>query len=216
MTFIKTDRRRILTGGAAMLAGAIGLRQAAAQTTAAPIKENPTVPAAEYAIFTEFSPASKLLKAGWNTRVFTDTDTRKGSGIQCDFATGIVTLAPGAYSITGLSTVAYDSGGEPAEMTTVRAPASAGYARLRTLGTKAVVNPGMRDIDNADPSVICIGSVCTANLASSLVEAYYETDKTARILLEHQSGSNPEQIYLRVFTQSSRWHAMARINIRRL
>ena len=101
-------------------------------------------------------------------------------------------------------------------MTTVRAPASAGYARLRTVGAKAVVNPGMRDIDNADPSVICIGSPCTANLASSLVEAYYETDKMARILLEHQSGNNPEQIYLRVFTQSSKWHAMARINIRRL
>jgi hypothetical protein len=42
------------------------------------------------------------------------------------------------------------------------------------------------------------------------------TDKTARILLEHQSGSNPEQIYLRVFVQNSKWHAMARINIRRL
>jgi len=101
-------------------------------------------------------------------------------------------------------------------MTTVRAPASAGYARLRSLGAKAVVNPGMRDIDNADPSVICIGSTCTANLASSLVEAYYETDKTAHILLEHQSGSNPEQIYLRVFVQNSKWHVMARINIRRL
>lgn len=174
------------------------------------------MPAAEYAIFTEFSPDSKLLKGGWNTRVFTDTDTRRGSGIQCDFATGIITLAPGAYSIAGLSTVGYYTGGEPAEMTTVRAPASAGYARLRTLGANALMNPGMRDIDNADPSILCIGSTCTANLASSLVEAHYETDKTARILLEHQSGNSPEQIYLRVFTQNSRWHAMARLNIRRL
>ena len=216
MTFMKIDRRRILTGGAAVLASAIGVRRAAAQTTTDPIKGNPAVPAAEYAIFTEFSPDSKPLTDGWNSRDFTDTDKRKGTGIQCDFATGIVTLAPGAYYITGLSTVAYNSGGEPAEMTTVRAPASAGYARLRTVGANAVVNPGMRDIDNADPGVICIGSPCTANLASSLVEAYYETDKTARILLEHQSGSNPEQIYLRVFIQSSKWHAMARINIRRL
>jgi hypothetical protein len=215
MTLIRTDRRRILSGGTALLASAIGLRQAAAQTATAPI-ENPTASAAEYAIFTEFSPASKLLKGGWNTRVFTDTDTRKGTGIRCDFATGIVTLAPGAYHITGLSTVAYYSGGEPAEMTTVRAPASAGYARLRTLGANAVVNPGMRDVDNADPSVICIGSACTANLAPSLVEAYYETDQAARILLEHQSGNNPEQIYLRVFVQNSKWHVMARINIRRL
>jgi hypothetical protein len=34
--------------------------------------------------------------------------------------------------------------------------------------------------------------------------------------LEHQSGSGPEQIYLRVFTQNSKWHAMARIAIRKI
>ena len=36
------------------------------------------------------------------------------------------------------------------------------------------------------------------------------------MILEHQSGSNPEQIYLRVFTQNSKWHAMARIGIRKI
>jgi hypothetical protein len=72
----------------------------------------------------------------------------------------------------------------------------------------------MRDVDNADPSVICIGSPSTANLAASLFEAYLETDKTVAMVLEHQSGSNPEQIYLRVYTQNSPWHAMARISIR--
>ena len=84
-----------------------------------------------------------------------------------------------------------------------------------------VLNPGMRDVDNADPSVICIGSPSTANLGpstanltASLFEAYLETDKTVEMVLEHQSGSNPEQIYLRVYTQNSPWHAMARISIR--
>ena len=128
--------------------------------------------------------------------------------------TGIITLAPGSYHFTGVSVVAYMSGGEPAEMTTVRAPASAGYCRLRTVGPSRVLNPGMRDVDNADPSVICIGSPSTANLTASLFQAYMETDKTVEIVLEHQSGSNPEQIYLRVFTQNSPWHAMARISIR--
>jgi hypothetical protein len=33
-------------------------------------------------------------------------------------------------------------------------------------------------------------------------------------VFEHKSGSNPEQIYLRVFTRNSPWHAMARIGIR--
>jgi hypothetical protein len=206
LTHIRTDRRRILAGAAALFAGTVVLRKAGAQ--GAPAR------APEHAIFTEFSPESKLLKAGWNTRVFTHTDARRGNGIQCDFATGIITLAPGSYHFSGVSMVAYMSGGEPAEMTTVRAPASAGYCRLRTVGPNRVLNPGMRDVDNADASVICIGSPGTANLTASVFEAYRETDKTVDAVLEHQSGSNPEQIYLRVFTQNSPWHAMARISIR--
>ncbi len=50
----------------------------------------------------------------------------------------------------------------------------------------------------------------------SLFEAFYETDKPAQLVLEHQSGSKPEQIYLRVFVENSKWHAFARISIRRL
>ena len=38
----------------------------------------------------------------------------------------------------------------------------------------------------------------------------------AQLILEHQSGSNPQQIYLRVFVENSKWHAFARISIRRL
>jgi hypothetical protein len=179
-------------------------------------KEWHSMPAPEFAIFTEFSPESKVVKSGWNTRVFTDTDTRNGNAIHCDFTSGIITVQPGAYHITGLSTVGYDSGGEPPEMTTVRSPASAGYCRLRTLGATPVLDPGMHDIDNADTSVLCIGNPCTANLSSSMVETFYETNAVARLVLEHQSGSNPERIYLRVYTQGSKWHAMARLAIRRL
>ena len=115
-----------------------------------------------------------------------------------------------------MSIVAYNSGGEPPEMTTIRSPASAGYCRLRTLGSSPVVDPGMRDVGNDDPSVISIGSPCSANLTPSLLEAYFETDRPARLILEHQAGSNPQQIYLRVFTQNSKWHAVARIGIRKI
>jgi hypothetical protein len=174
-------------------------------------------PTANYAVFTEFSPDTKPVQSGWNRRIFTDTDVRKGTAIQCDFTTGIVTLAPGAYHLSGQSTVAYFTGDEPPETTTIRSPASAGYCRLRAFDPDLKVDPAyMRAIGNAAPSVLCIGSSSTANLAPSLFETFYETDKSAQILLEHQSGTHPEQIYLRVFVGDSRWHAFARISIRQL
>lgn len=212
-----TERRDLLLGAAALLAGASASRPVLAQNTTPRTKESTMPATSEYAVFTEFSPASKLMAPGWNRRVFTDTDTRKGNAIRCDFTTGIVTLAPGAYHIAGLSMVAYNSGGEPPEMTTIRAPASAGYCRLRTFDPNvAVDSTNLFAIDNGAPTVICVGSPSTANLGPSLFEAFYETDKTARILLEHQSGAKPEQIYLRVFAQNSKWHAFARISIRAL
>jgi hypothetical protein len=206
MSAAPARRRELVLGGAALLAGAAVPGLAGAQTPAA----------AQYAVFTEFSPASKLMAPGWNRRVFTDTDSRKGTGIQCDFSSGIITLAPGAYRLTGFSMVAYSGGSEP-ETTTIRAPASAGYCRLRVHNPAvAVDDANLRAIDNGDPSVICIGSPGTPNMSASLFDAYYETGQTAQILLEHQSGAKPEQIYLRVFAQNSKWHAFARINIGRL
>jgi len=205
----RTTRRHLLAGGAAALLTSLGaLRHASAQA--------PAASGLDYAVFTELSPESKLLKGGWNTRVFTNTDSRKGNAIQCDFVTGIVTVAPGVYHVGGMSIVAYNSGGEPPEMTTIRAPAAAGCCRLRTLGSSPTVDPGMRDVGNDDPSVICLGSPGSANLTPSLFETYFETDRPARMILEHQAGSNPEQIYLRVFIQNSKWHAMARIGIRKI
>ena len=209
----RTTRRHFVAGGAAALLTSLGaLRHASAQAQAPALVAS----GLDYAVFTELSPESKLLKGGWNTRVFTDTDSRKGNAIQCDFATGVVTVAPGLYHISAMSIVAYNSGGEPPEMTTIRSPASAGYCRLRTLGSSPVVDPGMRDVGNDDPSVISIGSPCSANLTPSLLEAYFETDRPARMILEHQAGSNPQQIYLRVFTQNSKWHVVARIAIRKI
>jgi hypothetical protein len=173
--------------------------------------------AADYAVFSELSPDLKPMKPGFNRRVFTDTDVRKGTAIQCDFTTGIVTLAPGAYHISGHSMVAYFTKDDPRETIVTRSPASAGYCRLRRFDPDAVVDPAnMRGLPNSDPSVISIGSPSTANLVPSLFEAFYETDKPAQLLLEHQSGSKPEQIYLRVFVENSKWHVFARIAVRRL
>ena len=170
-----------------------------------------------YAVFTELSPETKAMQKVWNTRVFTDTDSQRGDGIQCDFATGIITLAPGSYHITGFSTVTYNSGSEPPETSTIRVPAAAGYCRVRTHDPLHPVDQSnMRALDNADPSVICVGSTCTANMTPSLFEAYYTAEAETRILLEHQAGSDPSGIYLRVETQGSKWHLFARIAIRRI
>jgi hypothetical protein len=172
---------------------------------------------ADYAVFTELSPTSKPAQPGWNRRIFTDTDVHNGSAIQCNFTTGIVTLAPGTYQISGLSAAAYFTEDDPPETVVPRSPASAGYCRLRRFDPDVVSNPAnMRELPNSDPSVICIGSPGTANLVPSMFETFYETDKPAQLVLEHQSGSNPQQIYLRVFAGNSKWHLFARISIRRL
>jgi hypothetical protein len=175
------------------------------------------MPAPEYAVFTEFSPDVKAVSGGWNTRVFTDADAQRGAAIRCDFTTGIVTLAAGLYHISGFSTVAYNSGGEPPEMATIRAPAAGGYCRLRTHDPKRKVDQSdMRSLGNDDASIICVGSASTPNLTPSLFEACFATEQGAQILLEHQSGNNPDHTYLRVYIENSKWHAMARMCIRQM
>jgi hypothetical protein len=85
---------------------------------------------------------------------------------------------------------------------------------LRLVGA-ASDNP--EEIKNEDPRVKCIGSGATANMGPSLFETYLTTTAPeTKMLLEHQAGSNPEQIYLRVYVQNSKWHMQARISIRRL
>ena len=73
-------------------------------------------------------------------------------------------------------------------MATVRAPASAGYCRLRLVGATPD-NP--EAIKNEHPSVKCIGSGATANMGASLFETYLTATAETKMLLEHQAGSNP-------------------------
>jgi hypothetical protein len=171
----------------------------------------------DYAVFTELSPDTKAMTPGFNTRVFTDVDSQRGNSIRCDFKTGAISLSPGSYHIGGFSIATYNSGDEPPEMTTIRSPAAAGYCRLRTYDPKRIVDPAnMREIPNEDPAIICIGSPCTPNMTPSLFEAYYTAEQDIQVILEHQMGHAPDGIYLRVYTQNSKWHAFARIAIRRI
>lgn len=198
-----SGRRGLLLWGAALLAGTITTR--------------PAFAAGDYAVFTEFSPDTKPMQPGWNRRVFTDTDSRRGDAIQCDFKTGVATLAPGAYHFSGMSTAAYHTASEPSETTTIRSPAAAGYCRLRIFDpARPDESQDLQAISNSDRTVICVGSVSNANMVPSLFDGFFEAAAATRIVLEHQCGSNPQQIYLRVMVQDSRWHVMARLAVRRL
>lgn len=171
----------------------------------------------DHAVFSEFSPESKKMQPGWNRRVFTTVDSHRGNAVRCDLATGVVTLEPGTWHLAGHSMVSYGDPSTPAAMTPVRAPALAGYCRLRTFDPAVAVDSAdLFAIRNDDPRVICVGSPGTANMTPSLFDAYHETSRTTRIVLEHQAGAAPDGIYLRVFAGNSSWHAFARISIRRL
>jgi hypothetical protein len=160
-----------------------------------------------YAVFAEHSPAMKPVQPGMNTRVFNKIEARSPDGaIRLDEATGEITLPPGTYHLSGFSSVAYNTGDEPPEMVTTRSPANGGYCRLR----RAEEDPEDRDAGFA------LGSISTGNAVPSLVETYFTTAEEVGIVLEHQSGSRTDDLYLQVFSMGSSAHVFARLCIRRL
>jgi hypothetical protein len=161
-----------------------------------------------YAVFSEHSPENKPMQAGMNTRVFTNIDAIEGDAIRLDPRTGVITLVPGTYHISGFSSTVYYAETDPPEMISTRDPANGGYCRVWNMKETTDLR------DNA--KAIVVGSASTANAVPSLFETYFTTDEKAEIILEHQSGSNVADVYLRVFTMDSPWHVFARIAIRRL
>jgi hypothetical protein len=160
-----------------------------------------------YAVFAEYSPVVKPMRPGMNARVFNRIEARSEDGaIQLDEKTGIVRLPPGTYHITGFSSTIYYTGEEAPEMVEPRSPANGGYCRLR----RAEDSPEDRDAGFA------LGSIATANAIPSLVETYFTTAGEARIVMEHQSGSDPRDVYLQVYSAGSAAHVFARLCIRRL
>lgn len=158
-----------------------------------------------YAVFAEFSPTTKLMEPGMNTRVFNVVESHQGDDIRLEMGTGVITLAPGTYHITGFSATAYATV-EPPEMVATRAPAAGGYCRVR------------KATDSADDrkAAIVVGSISTANVVPSLVETYFTTDQEVQILMEHQNGENVGDICLESNAGGSANHVFARICIRRL
>lgn len=168
----------------------------------------------DYAIYAEYSPDSKKVKEGWNRRVFTHIEVQSGDRIGLHKVTGVITLAPGTHHMTGFPAVTYATFAEPPQMITTRCPAAGGYCRLRHLDPEIDVSGNGSPSDVANEDAVVIGSGATANVIPSLFEAYLTTEEEARLLLEHQSGKDPEQVYLRQYSEDSIWHVFARISIR--
>jgi hypothetical protein len=160
-----------------------------------------------YAVFSEYSPILKPMQPGMNTRVFNRVDARSAEGaIQLDESTGVITLPPGTYHITGFSTTVYFTGNEPPEMVEPRSLAAGGYCRLRRAEEAA---------EDREAGFL-MGSICTANAIPSLVDTYFTTAEEAHIVMEHQCGANVQDIYLQVYSGGSSAHVFARLSIRRL
>jgi hypothetical protein len=87
------------------------------------------VPAADYAVYAEYSLSNKPMVAGWNARVFNKKEVQEGQNISLDDRTGVVTLRAGLYHVTAMSLInSYDLANPTIIPTSLSPPA--GYARF--------------------------------------------------------------------------------------
>lgn len=161
------------------------------------------------AVYAEHSDTRKPVSKGWNTRVFNRREVQEGPSIRLDPATGVVTLGPGVYHITGCSMVTYDDldphPTAPGWNTELRP--NAGYCRLRYAA----------DVDCKNELAIAVGTISNANMVPSLIETYVKVAQSEEIILEHQVGDDHlDGIYLQDTGVGSTWHVFARLAIRRL
>lgn len=165
-----------------------------------------------FAIFAEDSPATKdMVASKMNSRVFTFNEVSSpGRRIQRDPDTGVVTVEPGTYHVTGFSQVCYDY------------DASSTHIGDQTIKTESFSNAGYcvlrHDGDGtaADDVNIVIGSMSNANCDASMFDAIFSTGSQAKLILEHQSGNSvtEPQIVLRNQPQSKTdKYIMARLAI---
>lgn len=162
----------------------------------------------DLAVYAEHSPTLKKVQPGWNVRVFNKTEIEEGSSIRCDQTTGIISLNPGVYHISGSSIVTYnnlDPHPDGAGWPTKPRP-NAGYCRLRYAS----------DAGCGNEKAIVVGTISSANLIPSLAETYLDVPRFAQIVLEHQVGDAVAGIYLEDNSANSPWHVFARISIRRV
>lgn len=168
--------------------------------------------AADIAVYAEHSDSQKIVQPGWNARVFNRVEMELGSAIRRSGETGVITLGPGVYHITGSSQVTYDDLA-PHPRTpgwNTEARPNGGYCRLRH--TSALPPAQIKNEE-----AIVVGTISNANMLPSLIDAYLDVPYRAEIVLEHQVGDDGvEGIYLQDNAVGSPWHVFARIAIHRV
>jgi hypothetical protein len=163
----------------------------------------------DLAVFAEHSDARKPMQPGWNVRVFNRTEAQQGAVIRRDPASGVVSLGPGVYHITGSSQVTYNDLTEHPDQpgwNTEPIP-NGGYCRLCHAGNHGGT------VGNED--AIAVGTISSANMVPSLIDTWLDAPLGAEIVLEHQVGDLVKEIYLQDNAVHSPWHVFARLAIAR-
>jgi hypothetical protein len=167
------------------------------------------MPPTDLAVFAEHSDTRKPILPGWNVRVFNRTEAQQGSGIRRDPASGVISLGPGVYHVTGSSQVTYNDLTEHPEepgWNTEPIP-NGGYCRL------CYADNHGGTVGNQD--AIAVGTISSANMLPSLIETWLDVPRGAEIVLEHQVGDLVKDIYLQDNAVHSTWHVFARVAIAR-
>lgn len=188
-----------------------------ASTALAACSRGHETPAADYAVYAEYSLSNKPMVAGWNARVFNKKEVQEGDNISLDDRTGVVTLRAGLYHVTAMSLVnSYDVANPTIIPASLTPPA--GYARLRyledALSPDAV--PTVEVINASNAKALSIGTGSDANALPSFMETYLRVKDKANLVVEHQVGNDVKGLYLQVNANGSVWHVNARISIQRL
>jgi ABC-type amino acid transport substrate-binding protein len=164
---------------------------------------------ADMAVYAEHSDTRKDMGKAWTPRIFNRTEVLEGSAISVNDRTGVISLGPGVYRITGSSAVTYndltDHPDEPGWNT--KAIPNGGYCRLRHAADGA---------DCGNEKAIVVGTISNANMLPSFIDTWLDVPEKAELVLEHQVGDLVEGIYLQDDTQHSSWHVFARVAIHRV
>lgn len=169
-------------------------------------------PALSYAVYAEYAAGTnKLMQPGLNRRVFNKIEAQSGDDIALS-GDGIITLQPGTYRITGVSTITMQTGYAPPEF-----PSNNNFPGYAVVIPVSAEQLGMAMLDSA----IAIGTPATAGyLAPSVFDAIYTTSNEVDIEVIHQAGQDLNGlVYLSIYDvlgMTSPYHVVARVTITRM
>jgi hypothetical protein len=188
-----------------------------AGTAVAACSRGHEVPAADYAVYAEYSLSNKPMVAGWNARVFNKKEVQQGGYISLDDRTGVVTLRSGLHHVTAMSLINSYDVANPTIIPTLLTP-PAGYARLRYLedAQSPDVVPTIDVINASNAKALSVGTGSDANALPSFMDTYVRVKDKANLVVEHQVGDEVKGLYLQVNANGSVWHVNARISIQRI